>query len=238
MAEDEITAEPKTKVIQPKKTLTRREFLKLGWDVIKYGALTTTGKFFLDLHKYMLGDMAMLTRCLAAGPKETRHLWDTELKGSYDEALLVVHPGYGLLRAPDRFQDKSGYREYINNLKQTIETSRQEKNLVIFLVGAEDVRTGKSLEGLNFTDSDLAIATNSDNPAPVACIETPGHDFIYQKITFPVDLNSLLKEKSVKNIKIAGEFRNACVAMAQNFVEGGGFKVELLEDALYSPSEK
>ena len=89
-----------------KKDLTRREFLKL----IKYGALVVAGKFFWNLYKDMFADIGMMTRCMFTDTGEARHLWETELKDKYDTALLVIHPGYGLLRDPDRFKDKEGYK--------------------------------------------------------------------------------------------------------------------------------
>ena len=84
----------------------------------------------------------------------------------------------------------------------------------------------------------MAIATNSGNPAPIACAETPDHEFVFQKILTGADVSNLLKEKLVKGVKLAGEFRGACVDMAKNFMEEGVFeRVELLDEALYPPQE-
>ena len=214
--------------------LTRREFLLL----FKVGAALTAAKFVFDLHKQMFGDTAMLLRCTGAERGEADYLWQTELAKSYDEALLVIHPGFGLLRNPKKYKDEPKYGEYINNLKLAIENSREKGDLVIFLVGAEEVRGGKFVEGLSYKESDVAIATNSGNPAPIACAETPDHEFVFQKILTGADVSNLLKEKLVKRVKLAGEFRGACVDMAKNFMEEGVFeRVELLDEALYPPQD-
>lgn len=217
--------------------LSRREFLMLGKRAVELSAAAVLGGFFAKLFGKMFEDTAMLARCLTADDKEIRDLWQKELKENYDEALVVVHPGFGLLREPEKFSDKPEYGKYIDTLKEEIDKSQSKGDLIIFLMGAEEVREGLALTGLEPTSSDLAIVTNSSNPVPVACVQTPDNEYFYQRLALPVDINSFLKEKGVKKVKIAGEFEELCVAMEQGFLEGGGFEVEMLEQATYSTSE-
>lgn len=228
MAESEVTA--------GQEGLTRREFLKRS--ILAVGG-AVGAKFIWDLYKDMFADVGMLAKCLAGemGLPEPKHLYARELQQSYDKTLLVVHPGFGLLRFPNNYKDKEEYRQYVDSLKQAIEKSRSDRDLVIFLIGAEEVRAGKSIAGLSISDADLSVATSSGNPVPIACVETPEHKFIYQKIVSVGDLNNLLREKSVREINIAGEFRKACVVIAENFVKGGSFKVNILEDVTYPPKD-
>lgn len=235
-AEGEIATEPETTTTRKK--LSRRELLKLTGLLIASRASAFMGIAILDMLKSLFDDYTMDLGCKIADPKEKKHLHETKLKDSYDEVLLVIHPGYELLRSPNRYKDKKGYEKYINDLKQVIKEAKQEGNLVIFLVGAEDIREGRSIEGLGVSDADLTIATHSDGPRPIACVETADHDFISQKIGSREDLADLFIEKSVEKIKLAGEKRSQCIWFAKFFLNSRGFQVEPLEDAIYSPSEK
>jgi len=234
-AEEEIATGSETTTDREGISLSRRELLKLAG---LFGVSTFMGISILDMLKSLFDDYTMDLACKIADPKEKKHLHETKLKDSYDEVLLVIHPGYELLRSPNRYKDKKGYEKYIDNLKQVIKEAKREGNMVIFLVGAEDIREGRSIEGLGVSDADLTIATHSDGPRPVACVETADHDFIYQKIGSREDLADLFIEKSVEKIKLAGEKRSQCIWLAKFFLNSRGFQVEPLEDAIYSPSEK
>lgn len=236
MAENINESQPPTETRQPfsNRHLTRRQFLKKGLELAGVGALYLGAKFFWKIYEPMFADMASQIRCLpsigsTSENSRFRNIQAETLKDSYDEALLVVHPGFGLLRSPGRYEKKEKYLNYLTKLKGIIEESRKNEDLVVFLVGAQEVRRGRAAEGLSFTDADFAVITQSANPLPIACVETPGGKFFWQN---SAALPDILKEKGVKKVKIAGEFKNACVAQAENLITGG-FKTELLEDAIY-----
>lgn len=233
MAEGEIESKHLTEPQRPfsQRRFTRRQLLKKGLELAGVGALYLGAKFFWFLHKDMFADLASQIRCLPSigSDERFRNVQAETLKDSYDEALLVVHPAFGLLRIPGRYEKKEKYLNYLTKLKKIIEESKGNGDLVVFLVGAQEVRRGREAEGLSFTDADFAVITQSGNPLPIACVETPNGKFFWQDSRA---LPDILREKGVKKVKIAGEFRNACVSQAEQLISGG-FKTELLEDAIY-----
>src|SRR4030042_1230935 len=88
------------------KGMSRRQFLELGWKLTKCGALAVAGKFFYDFYKDVFADIATASHCLLATPPEFKNMQAEILKDKYDNALLVVHPGYGFLRFPERFANR------------------------------------------------------------------------------------------------------------------------------------
>lgn len=224
--------EPKNSPISPFH-LTRREFLKLSWDLIKWGALSGAGIFFYELYKTSFADLAVATRCLA---EPTNGYFENQqaesLKDHYDDALLVVHPGFGLLQYPQNYSGRADYQTYLTDLRDEIVRARENGQLVIYMIGGEDIRTGSALNGLGYRDSDYAVVTSSANPMPVGCIQTPDGKLLWQKYNA---FDGILKAKGVKNIHIAGEFRSACVALAKNLISGNKFKIDVLDKAAYPP---
>jgi len=194
-------------------------------------------KPIFDLLKTLSDDKQMKSGCKLIDPAEAKHLHETKLKNNYDEVLLVVHPGYGLLTNEFLYKNKQGYEKYIRELKIAINKAKENGDLVVFLVGAENIREGKSLNGLGISDADLTIATHTHGPMPVTCIETVDHNFIYQKIDSLDDLFDLFQEKSVKKVKLAGENEHQCVGLVKKYLEENDFPIEVLEEATYSPLE-
>lgn len=218
MAEGENTQEPRR--------LSRRELLKKAVPWVTVTAITA---FHYPILKALFGDAGSIIRCLMSPTSEFKNIQTEALKDSYDEALIVVHPGFGLSFSPKQIGEKEGYRNYLTKLKEKIEEARKDEKLVIFLIGADDMRKGKFAEGLKFSDADVAVVTNTGSPLPIACVETPEGKFLYQRTS---SLYTILKEKGVKKIHIAGEFKEECVAQAENLLKAG-FKVDILEEAVY-----
>lgn len=213
-----------------KPKLSRRDFLKIAGGL---GALAVF-KGITDLYKVMFKDMTMLIRCLGADDIEKKNLYEKELKPSYDNVFLVVHPGYGLLRFPKKYENNQEYLDYLANLKNEIEKERENGSLIVFLVGSEDVREGRYVSGLGYSNADLAVATNSANSVPITCIETSDRKYLYQPISTE-GLTPLFESKKVKRVKIGGEFSNLCVAMAKNMIGSGDYEVVMSEGAVYPP---
>lgn len=211
------------------KKLTRRDFLKL----CGLGGAALLLKSLHDMYKNVFRDASTAFGCLTNEYENFINVQNEKLKGSYDKALIVVHPGYAILRKPEKFTNNEAYNRYLKNLRETIETAKENDELVVFLVGAENYRTGRFIEGLRPNNADFVEITESENPMVMACVQASDGKFYYQS---PDVLFVTLKKYGVKTISFAGEFRNACVAFTKNAFNSG-YKTNLLEKSIFPPDE-
>lgn len=208
--------------------LTRREFLKYLISIFGIGSLFT---IFGEAYKYSLADLVMTTKALVNPPTTEFEGKQKELKDHYDEALLVVHPGFGALRFGKKYSGNEKYEEYLARLQETINKARSENKLIVFMFGAEEMRAGNFEERFKPSDADFLVVTASDNPDPVGIVQTT--DGKLHKQSFWV-VNEIMKAKGVRNVQIAGEFKNACVSLTKSlFYKKDAPAIKINDDAVY-----
>lgn len=212
------------------KQLTRREFLKILGTL---GSALLLKKFY-DLYNNVFSDINIEAGCIANKAEFFTNVQNEELKGSYNKALIVVHPGWIAMREPETINNNPNYKEYIKNLNQTVQTAKENEELVVFLIGAVDYKSGKFIPGFEPPNADFVEVTKTDYPIPVACVRGPNDEYYYQSPRVLVDT---LTKYGVKEIDFAGEIRNACVEYAENAFDKG-YKTSIIENSTYPLKEK